>query len=350
MGKMALLLVLGFGITLAMATRVITGRLSEAVENSSSYYNKTRAKNIASSTVEIFVRKLKTGDFHPGQDQTKSIRGGSAEVIVTDIDKSSAAKPDTLKMVTISNFQGLTDTIVNILTGNLSSPALPINGALSVSGGSKLNLANGTNDTVSGYNHDLYGNLSSTCSGVHGLVYGQWGDVTSTTLNNQVKGVGAYTPDTFRVDGQPDYQSLIDQLVLMADTVMDSSPPSSPSLTLGTLSNPRITVVNGGLTFQPPTTGAGILIIKPGNGTWQTSRTFSWTGLIFVVGDGTKAQVKFGREASIIGGMVMSGTQVKIDMNAGSYVQTIEYSCEAIGMAFALGQIVGNYVICDWWE
>lgn len=349
MGKMALILVMGLAVTLGAATRAITGRLSEAVENSTALYNKTRAKNIASSAVEIFIRKLKTGDIHPGQEKTKTIMGGSAKVIVTSIDKSSSAKPDTIRMTTIGTIQNVTDTIINVIAGNLSIPGLPINGALSVSGGSKLNLANGTNDTISGYNHDLYGNLSSTCSGVHGLVYGQWGDVTSTTLNNQVKGVGAYTPDTFRVDGQPNYQPLIDQLILMADTTLTTN-TTTAALTLGTISHPEITFVQGGLTFHGPTTGAGILIVQPGNGTWQTSTTFSWTGLIFIVGEGTKAQMKFGREASVIGAVVMSGTQVKIDMNAGSYVQTIEYSCEAIGLAYGLAQIVGNYIICDWWE
>ncbi len=348
MGRMVIILIIGFGVALGVTSRTITRRLTEAVENATAYTSGTNAKNIASSAVEVYVRKMKTGTAGVGT-YAMNMMGGSAEVTISSADASSAAKPDTFNLTAVGKFQKFQDTISVILAGNMSTPAIPINGALGVSAGTKINFATGSNDTISGYNHDQYGNLSSSCSDVHGLVYKQSGDLTASGLNTQVKGVGSYVPDTCLVNDQPDYTALVNQIIPLADTVISSNTTTAP-LTLGTPSNPRITYVNGGVTFHGPTTGAGILIINPGDGTWQTSLPFTWTGLIFVVGSGTKAQLKFGREATVIGAMVMSGTQAKIDMAAGSYVQTIKYSCEAIGMAYGLVSSTGNYIIYDWWE
>lgn len=362
MGRLALIIVLGFAVTMGIMTRTITTRLSEAVTKSTEYSSKTRAKNIASSAVEIYLSKLKIGSASVGQ-YTMLMMGGSADVTIDSaIDVNSALDPDSLKMTSIGTYfqsfkqdgkidKPISDTIVILLAGNLTVNPVPINGALSVSAGSKINLATTSTDTISGLNHDMNGNLSASCADVHGLAYQQSGAVTGT-LNAKINGVGAYTPDTAAVPDQPDYTNLIKQLLLLRDTTINSNTTTAP-LTLGTLGNPQITVVEGGRTFHGPTTGVGILICLPGNGTFQTGPDFKFTGLIFVsdtIPSNTKSQLKFNGPATIIGGVVLQGVQVKMDAAAGSSSQEIDFSCEAIGMALGLGALSRNYIVYHWWE
>src|SRR5436309_3483396 len=104
MGRMSIVLVLGFAVTLGIMTRAITGRLSDAFSNSSTSYNETRAKNIASSGAEIYVRRVKAGDDSTGTFQISSIMGGSDSISITRINKVVGAKPDTFKLVSVGKF------------------------------------------------------------------------------------------------------------------------------------------------------------------------------------------------------------------------------------------------------
>src|SRR5437016_10820759 len=104
MGRMALIIVLGFGVTLAIMSKSITGRVTDTVENATHYYDQTRSKNIATSAAEIYLRKMRGGTAPAGSYSISSIMGGSASITITNIDKNSAAKPDTMKMTTISKY------------------------------------------------------------------------------------------------------------------------------------------------------------------------------------------------------------------------------------------------------
>jgi hypothetical protein len=297
--------------------------------------------------VEIFVRKLKTGDFHPGQDQTKTIMGGSAKVIVTDIDKSSATKPDSLKMVTIATYEGLKDTVVNILTGNISVNTPDLTGAMSVSYGSKANLKTSNSATLDGHNYDINGVRDSlSCPDVHGLTYGRPGDVSYTTSGNlKINGVGSYIPDTFAVTTQPDYYQLALQLEQVADRVIPNGTSISKPETLGTISKPQITYCKGSVSFSQVVTGAGILIV---DGKFNASNTVRFTGVIMCVGDSlSKQEMKVTNADNLVGAIIMCGTNVKFN---STNVLTLKYSCEAINMAFNMPKLMGNYVVCDWWE
>src|SRR2546422_10124973 len=105
MGRTALIIVVGFGVTLAIMSRSITGRLTDAVENAIHYQDKTRAKNIATSAVEIYLRKLKNASVGAGSYTINSFIGGSATISIDNsVDKSSATNPDSLLMTTNVNF------------------------------------------------------------------------------------------------------------------------------------------------------------------------------------------------------------------------------------------------------
>src|SRR5258707_1722930 len=121
MGKAAIIIVLGFAVSLGILSRAITGRLSEAVNTSAVYFEKTTANDIASSASEIYLRKLQspTG-LTFGSHWEPSFMGGQVTVSLTNIDVNSGATPDTLQLTTVSSYQGIKDTIINIVEKNLA--------------------------------------------------------------------------------------------------------------------------------------------------------------------------------------------------------------------------------------
>src|SRR5437867_13297369 len=112
MGRTALIVVMGFGVLLSIMSRAITGRTSEAGQHAVSYYGKTMAKNIASSAAEICLREIEdsAGNAKPylGTYTYASLLGGSAKITVTNIVVHAPPLPDSIKMVTISSYGGIT--------------------------------------------------------------------------------------------------------------------------------------------------------------------------------------------------------------------------------------------------
>jgi hypothetical protein len=124
--------------------------------------------------------------------------------------------------------------------------------------------------------------------------------------------------------------------------------------TFGTVASPQITVVTGSAKFNDGFNGAGILIFAPGtDGKVGVDGLWNFKGLIFLVGGpGSKMEVKFNNGGTLLGGMVMAGEQGKFNSSSASGSGGINfyYSCEAIGLAYGLPALAGNYIVCDWWE
>src|SRR5437867_1263625 len=206
MGRMAIILVMGFAVMLAYASRSVTSRVSEAVENSTSYYDKTMAKDIASSASEIYVRKLKLGDASSNHSYTiSSIMGGNAQVKIDSVDKNASAKPDSSLMTSIGIFLDQRDTVINLVAGNIAVNPPPVSGSVGVSYGTKAGIKAGSGDTISGYNHDLTGKLdTNTCASVDGITYGNMYDTTYSGLTGaKVTGKANITPDLVYNPSQP---------------------------------------------------------------------------------------------------------------------------------------------------
>ncbi len=348
MGRAALIIVLGFGVTLAIMSRAITGRLSDAVENSTGYYQKTRAKNIASSAAEIYLRKMRQGEIGNGNGtySMSSIMGGSVTIKVdSTVDKSPATLPDTALMTTIATYQGVKDSAVILVAQNLSITEPSITGALSVSNGGKVGLKTSNSTTIDGLNYDINGNRDSlSCADEHGLVYSTYGDVSYTTSGTlKIKGVDAFTPDTVVVAGLPNYTPMAIQMESVADIKFLNGTSISVPETLGTLASPKITYCQGSVSFSQKVTGAGILIC---DGKFNATNTFEFTGVIFFLDSG-KVESKMSNADKIVGAVISAGTNVKLNFTNTTY---IKYSCAAIDMAFKLPNLIGKVIVCNWWE
>jgi hypothetical protein len=360
MGKAAIIIVLGFAVSLGILSRAITGRLSEAVSTSASYFEKTRAKNIGSSAAEIYLRKMKQGTVGIGSFWEPSLMGGQATVTITSIDKNSVAKPDTYKVVTIATYDldnyssaAIRDTIENIVEGNLSINSPQVSGAVSVSYGTKAGIKGGGGDTISGYNHDLAGKMdSNSCASAAGISYGNRYDTSySASLSAKVNGKGPTVPDIEYNPLQPDYTAWANQLIAIRDTMITSD--VTGAATWGTTADPRITYIyksGGTVKINPgPIRGCGILIVE---GDLNIKGSFQFTGLVIALGDpnNTSAECKINTDpGSFINGALIEAGSTAAKVNIGGSMN-ITYSCVAIGVALSTAQVPGNYIVDDWWE
>jgi hypothetical protein len=353
MGKAAIIIVLGFAVSLGILSRAITGRLSEAVSTSAEYFDKTRAKNIASSAAEIYLRKLQATTATLGSYWEPSIMGGQATVTITSIDISSSAIPDTLQITTVASYQSINDTIINTVENNLA-PGVTFGGAYEISNGTKAKFTFTGHDTITGQDYGMNGLPSNGCSPVNGMTYGDSIPTFNTLDSGTVKitGSGA-TPDTQRIGGQSDYTALALQLEGQRDTLITSN--ASKALTLGDTLHPKITLirpVNKDITLSANgSTGAGILIIDNSqHGSVTLSGSLKFTGLVFVIGDSLGADyVSWNNNVNtpIIGAVIACGKNPWIKDNNQTKV---EYSCDAIKMALGVADLPGHYIVDDWWE
>jgi hypothetical protein len=137
------------------------------------------------------------------------------------------------------------------------------------------------------------------------------------------------------------FNQLWSQFSSMADnsfTGSQSFSGSSPSY--GSLTDPKVTVVNGNLTCTGNWTGGGILVVN-GNLTMGGGSQFS--GVVIVLGDINFAGGGPADQAHVVGGLVYQSTAVGASVLSGS--TDIYYSTEAVNAANA----VGRYTL-SWWR
>jgi len=164
-----------------------------------------------------------------------------------------------------------------------------------------------------------------------GLDAGQGDNVLGEGGNGSV----AHSPFTY------DFGTLWNQLSVMADYA-DTGPLTYSSSTPdhGSLSNPKVTVVKGGLTVNGTWAGGGILMV---DGNLDMGGGCSFTGIVIATGDvkltgGGPADV-----ARIVGGIIYQGSLVDASKTAGS--GRIYYSSEAVNSALTL-----NRYTLAWWR
>lgn len=138
-----------------------------------------------------------------------------------------------------------------------------------------------------------------------------------------------------------DFGTLLNQLSSMADYA-DTGPLTYGSSTPahGSLADPKVTVVKGGLAVNGTWQGAGILMV---DGNLDLGGGCNFTGIVIVTGDvkltgGGPADV-----ARIVGGIIYQGSLVNASKTAGS--GRVYYSSEAVNSALTL-----NRYSLAWWR
>jgi len=167
--------------------------------------------------------------------------------------------------------------------------------------------------------------------------------VSDNLSNNQVDNVSGsggngsiqQSPFTYNFNG------LWAQFSGMADNSLNGNQAwSGSSPTYGSLTNPKVTAVNGNLACTGNWTGGGILIV---NGNLDMRGGSSFSGVVICLGDVDLAGGGSSDIAHILGGLIYQGTVVNASDVHGS--ADVYYSTEAVNAANA----VGRYTL-SWWR
>ncbi|HEX7079047.1 MAG TPA: PilX N-terminal domain-containing pilus assembly protein [Candidatus Eisenbacteria bacterium] len=138
-----------------------------------------------------------------------------------------------------------------------------------------------------------------------------------------------------------DFNQLWSSLSGMADNsftgplTFGSSTPS-----MGSLTNPQVTIVNGGLTINGTWTGGGILMV---NGNLAMGGGCNFSGIVIATGDVKMTGGGPADAARIVGGIIYQGSLVNGSTTSGS--GRIYYSSEAVNAALTL-----NRYSLAWWR
>src|SRR5437867_4372797 len=323
MGKLVILLALGLALALGIVSGLINNRLADAVETTSVYFEKSSAKNIASSVVEIYIKKLRSNrNLTRKTYQVSSIMDGNASITIT---QKSPAPNDTVLLYTVGRYGRQTDTIRNVLV-YLHVP-ITVTGAISVSstaslGSGKISIQNASSK-ITGINYDPHTGLpDGSCPSVHGISMESRSDVSYPSLNFNnvlVTGVrgGPNPPDTIALgNNQPNYDFLPAEFIPQADRVISGN-ISGDTVRWGTEGTPQVTYVHwtsgGQISVSAPVVGVGILIL---DGKVNISNTLHWEGLVLVVGNSVAANsdVRISNQNNSYGAIIMTGPNVGLQL------------------------------------
>lgn len=170
------------------------------------------------------------------------------------------------------------------------------------------------------------------------------GPASDATLSSQQQDNVTGSGGDNSVDQSPytyDFGQLWNTLSGMADNkfvgplTFGSSTPS-----YGSLSNPQVTSVDGGLTVNGTWTGGGILIV---NGNLAFGGGMNFNGIVIVTGDVKMTGGGPADAARIVGGLIYHGSLVNGSSTGGS--GRIYYSSEAVNSALTL-----NRYTLAWWR
>jgi len=150
-------------------------------------------------------------------------------------------------------------------------------------------------------------------------------------------GEGSVQQSTFTYD----FVQLWAQLTGMAD-YKDTGPITYASSTPqhGTLTDPKVTVVDGNLTVNGTWNGAGILMV---NGNLSMGGGCNFKGIVLATGDVKLTGGGPSDQARIVGGIIYQGSLVDASTTGGS--GRVFYSSEAVNAALTL-----NRYTLAWWR
>lgn len=333
MGRMAIISVLTLLFALSIIGYNMNRRASDAVNNYIGYYSVTRAHDIASSSVETYIRKLAENPSLPkGTYSINPIMEGSAIV------KIDSLPGDTLKLTSIGSYNGFIDTVQNKLYPVLVQPPL-IYGATTVDATNSSSIYMNGNAQISGVDTSPPGWAAPSSPGeIAGIAY----NITPTFSGKGTSNVTG-NPVTEQVLNFPDYTTFASEMIRLANVVYNNGIFAGP-YTFGTQTSPQITYFTGNTTIAGNATGAGIMIV---NGNLTVSGTVNFDGLMIVADSATvQTSTSLTGTVQVYGGIVVAGKNV-------SYTEkgtvNVYYSSRAIS------NIQSNmpplkYLISDWWE
>ena len=339
MGKGLVIIVLGISVIIGFYILKLNANSKENLSTTVNMFEQTQARLIANSGVEIYLEKLKADTSMKGNTYTNNdLFGGTYDITMVG--------PDSLVRVTsTATFLGVTHTsVVEAETDRL--PIFPIPAALYVDAQTVSKAKINGNITISGYDHDINGNLSGSGNDLLGIAVDNPADVP-TILSNiggsaTVEGTGG-SPSVSAVPNAIDWQAYAEDVANNPDIIITSAADFALYTDLGTVAQPKTTFINGNIQISNSLTGCGIMVV---NGNLKINSSFTYRGIIIAY-KSSEIKTELNGTAKLYGGMIISGTSAELWISNGSF--KLFYSNEALQTIAQLLK-TRRFNIVSWYE
>lgn len=326
---------MGVTILTAVLLMTLSGNTTEGMRITVSYFEKTQARLISNSGIEIYLEKMRQNKTLSGSFPNNTLMGGRYDITISG--------PDTLLRISSrAVYNGVTHR--GFAMARRRAVGFPqVKSALYVSANT-IDLHLNGNVDIDGNDHKIDGTAGAAPS-LPGIGVDSPADSAyavndiSTKISKTIKGIGG-VPSVRTVPDNTDWLALTKDLIFSADIVL-SPGTYSGGATFGTTTNPKITYVNGDVGFTNAS-GAGIMIV---NGDMKLSGNFKFYGIIIAYGTSSIRTQTIGNNG-IYGGTIIVGESVQIDSQGNSF---FHYSNEAIQLAKA-NLKSSRFEILNWWE
>jgi hypothetical protein len=345
MGKSILIIVLGMSVIVGFIMLKLNANSKENLSTTVNMFEQTQARLIANSGVEIYLEKLKHDrSMMNSSFPNNNLLGGSYNINISG--------PDSLvKVISAATFMGVQHTTIVEAAAD-KVPFHPGPGAMYLSAGTVAGLkknAIGGSMEINGNDHDINGNLTGSGS-VPGIAVDGTTQQTSIldmiakNAIDQVLGAGG-TPSVGVVGNTIDWAEYAQLLADNPDILIDTQDKIKTTNEWGTLSQPKVTFVNGDIQINnsQAASGCGILVV---NGNLTINGGFDFTGMVIAFKDAS-IDIKLNGNGSIIGSLVVAGNQINVEVASGNF-ETL-YSTEALNLIQSL-LATKRFTILSWWE
>jgi hypothetical protein len=203
---------------------------------------------------------------------------------------------------------------------------------------------------IDGNNHDINGNLLGDGVVTPGIAVDgdtqrdQVKDIIAKNAIDQVLGTGGM-PSVVTISNTTDWNAYALQLVENPDIIIDTQDKIKTMNNWGTISDPKVTFVNGDIAINNSETaeGCGILVV---NGNLSVNGNFTYRGLIIAYKE-TTIEIKLNGNGKIYGGIVVAGKSIVIEVASGNF--STKYSLPAMNLVASLLK-TNRFQIVSWWE
>jgi len=345
MGKGLLIVALGMSVIISFFILKLNANSKENLSTTVNMFEQTQARLIANSGVEVYLERLK----HDRSMMNKSFPNNNLFGGTYDI---SISGPDSLVQVTSrATFMSVQHTTVVEAAAD-KVPFYPGPGAMFLSSGIIAGLKKAAitgSIEINGNDHDLSGNLTGEGSlpGIAVIGESQRESVLDLIHKNaieQVLGSGG-TPSVVVVNNTIDWAEYAQLLADSPDILIDIQDKVKTANVWGTLSQPKVTFINGDIHINDSqaASGCGILVV---NGSLTINGNFDYKGLVIAFKN-TTIDIKLNGNGSILGSLVVAGQQINIEVANGKFKSL--YSTEALNLIQNL-LVTKRFSILTWWE
>lgn len=339
MGKGLLIVVLGMAVIVSFMILKLNANSKQNLTTTIDMFEQTQARIIANSGVEIYLEKLKADMSMNGNTYNDNqLFDGNYDITFSG--------PDSLVTVkSTANYQGVTHTsIVEAQTDKL--PLFPVPAAMYVASETVNKVKINGDITISGYDHDINGNILNNGNDLLGIAVDNPEDVP-TIINSingsaKVEGKGG-NPSVQAVTNAIDWEEYALDVESNPDIIINSSSDLQNYTNLGTVDYPKTTFVNGDIQISSDLQGCGIMVV---NGNLKINDAFTYRGIIIAYKD-SDITTELNGEANVYGAMIIAGISADLFISNGTF--DLFYSQEALN---TIGKLLKarRFNILSWWE